>query len=707
MTDTSLDTGPPSGPRLPRLDLSILAGGVMTTQILMGVGVVGLVCLLVVPLPSVLLDFFLALSFTSSILILMTALFIRKPLEFSAFPAVLLVATLFRLGLNIASTRLILSHGHEGPDAAGEIIAAFGDFIMGGNFVIGITVFIILIIVNFVVITKGSTRIAEVAARFSLDAMPGKQMAVDADLSAGLINEDEARRRRKELEGESNFFGAMDGASKFVRGDAVAGLMITAINVIVGMIIGMAQEGLSFADAGTSYTQLTVGDGLISQIPALIISVAAGLLVAKAGVDEAAETAIAKQLAGSPQALGMVAATAFIAGVLPGMPIIAFWMIGAGAAYLAYKLWKAGADSQFKSAADALTAASAPKADEPDEPIATALTIDELKIELGYGLLALVNDVQGRRITDQIKALRRQIAQELGFIMPAVRILDNMAIPNNGYSIRVKEMEAGSGELKLGHLLVMDPSGNTPALPGDPCKEPAFGLPAAWVAEALREEAAFKGYTIVDPATVLTTHLTEVIKDNMADLLSVAEVQRLTKELTPEHQKLVEETVPSQVSWATVQRVLQSLLRERVSIRDLASIMEAVSEATSMDAVSLIEHVRARLARQLCFQNRAADGSLPIVALSPKWEQAFSEAIVGERGDRQLALAPSQVHEFVNDVRVALDRAAQTGEIPVLLTSGGIRPYVRSLIERFRAQTMVMSQNEIHPKAKLRTLGSV
>jgi flagellar biosynthesis protein FlhA len=703
MTDTSLAPGP----KLAQFNLSTMVGGVMTSQILMGVGVVGLVCLLVVPLPSILLDFFLALSFTSSILILMTALFIRKPLEFSAFPAVLLATTLFRLGLNIASTRLILSHGHEGPAAAGEIIAAFGDFIMGGNFVIGITVFIILIIVNFVVITKGSTRIAEVAARFSLDAMPGKQMAVDADLSAGLINEDEARRRRKELEGESNFFGAMDGASKFVRGDAVAGLMITAINVIVGMIIGMAQEGLSFGEAGTTYTQLTVGDGLISQIPALIISVAAGLLVAKAGVEEAAETAIAKQLAGSPQALGMVAATAFVAGVLPGMPLIAFWMIGAGAAYLAYKLWKTGADKQFQTDTDAINAANAPKPEEADEPIATALTIDELKIELGYGLLALVNDVQGRRITDQIKALRRQIAQELGFVMPAVRILDNMAVSNNGYSIRVKEMEAGAGELRLGQLLVMDPAGGTPALPGEACKEPAFGLPAAWVAEGLREEAAFKGYTIVDPATVLTTHLTEVIKDNMADLLSIAEVQRLTKELSPEHQKLVEDTVPGQVSWATVQRVLQSLLRERVSIRDLASIMEAISEATSMDAVSLIEHVRARLSRQLCFQNRSPDGSLPIVALSPKWEQVFSESIVGERGDRQLALAPTQVHEFVNDVRVALDRAAQTGEIPVLLTSGGIRPYVRSLIERFRAQTMVMSQNEIHPKAKLRTLGSV
>jgi flagellar biosynthesis protein FlhA len=694
-------------PKAPTLDLATLMKGLMRGDVAMGVGVVFLIALLIMPLPPVLLDFLLAVSVTSSVLILMTALFIKKPLEFSAFPAVLLVATLFRLGLNLASTRLILSHGHEGPDAAGDIIAAFGDFIMGGNFVIGIIVFMILVLVNFIVISKGSGRIAEVAARFSLDAMPGKQMAIDADLSAGLINEDQARARRKELEGESNFFGSMDGASKFVRGDAVAGLVITAVNIIGGMIIGMAQEGLTFSEAGSTYTRLTVGDGLVSQIPALIISIAAGLLVAKAGVDEAADVAVVRQLAGSPQALGMVAATAFIAGVLPGMPIIAFWMIGAGSAWLAYRLWKADADKRHGAALDDFTGANAAPAEETEEPIGAALAIDELKVELGYGLLALVNDVQGRRITDQIKALRRQIAQDLGFIMPAVRILDNMALANNAYSIRVKEMEAGEGELRVGQLLIMDPAGQTPNLPGEPCKEPAFGLPAAWVAENLREEAAFRGYTIVDPATVLTTHLTEIIKDNMAELLSIAEVQRLVRELSKEHQKLVEDTVPALVSWATVQRVLQSLLRERVSIRDLATIMEAVSEATSMDAVSMIEHVRARLARQICFQNKGSDGSLPIVALSPKWEAAFAESIVGERGDRQLALAPSQVHEFVNAVRVALDRAAQTGEVPVILTSGAVRPYVRSLIERFRAQTTVMSQNEIHPKARLRTLGSL
>lgn len=693
----------------PKLSFALMLKGMMRGDIAVGIGVVMLIVLLIVPLPPILLDLFLALSVTSSVLILMTALFIKKPLEFSAFPSVLLVATLFRLGLNIASTRLILSHGHEGPDAAGEIIEAFGNFIMQGNFVIGLIVFIILVIVNFVVITKGSTRIAEVAARFSLDAMPGKQMAIDADLSSGLINEDQARAKRKELEGESNFYGAMDGASKFVRGDAIAGILITSINIIGGIIIGVAQNGLSFGEAGASYTQLSVGDGLVSQIPALIISVAAGLLVSKAGVEESVEIALANQLANSPQALGMVSATAFITGVLPGMPLIAFWAIGAGAGYLAYKSWQNTARKANDLVQEAVQKQSsdASAAQDAETPIAETMAIDELKIELGYGLLALVNDIQGRRVTDQIKALRRQLAQDLGFIMPAVRILDNMALPNNGYAIRVKEMDAGEGELRIGHLLVMDPSGNQPSLPGEACKEPAFGLAAAWVDETLREEAAFRGYTIVDPSTVLTTHLTEVIKDNMAELLSIAEVQKLVKQLSPEHQKLVDEMVPAQVSWALFQRVLQSLLKERISIRDLATIVEAILEGTSLDAVSLVEHVRARLARQLCWQNRGPDGALPILALSPHWEQAFSESIIGDKGDRQLALAPTQVHEFVGAVRDALDRAAQIGEVPVILTSGGIRPYVRSLVERFRAQTVVMSQNEIHPKARLKTLGSI
>jgi flagellar biosynthesis protein FlhA len=692
---------------VPVLKLNDVIKGMMRGDVAVGIGVVMLIVLLVVPLPPFMLDFFLAISVTSSVLILMTALFIKKPLEFSAFPAILLVATLFRLGLNIASTRLILGHGHEGMNAAGEIIQAFGSFIMQGNFVIGLIVFIILIIVNFVVITKGSTRIAEVAARFSLDAMPGKQMAIDADLSSGLINEDQARAKRKELEGESNFYGAMDGASKFVRGDAIAGLLITAINVIGGIIIGVAQNHLSLGEAGASYTQLTVGDGLVSQIPALIISVAAGLLVSKAGVDEPVEDALVRQMAGSPQALGMVAATAIIAGMLPGMPHIAFFVIGGGAGYLAYVSWRKTQQKLMDEADKVHRAEVAAETKEVEEPINETLAIDELKIELGYGLLSMVNDVHGKRVTDQIKALRRQMAQELGFIMPSVRILDNMALPNNGYAIRVKEMDAGEGELRLNHLLVMDPTGNHPSIHGENTTEPAFGLVAKWVTEDLREEALFKGFTVVDPSTVLTTHLTEVIKDNMSELLSISEVQKLVKQLSTENQKLVDEMVPSQISWALFQRVLQSLLKERVSIRDLATIVEAIMEGAGLDAISLVEHVRARLARQLCWQNRGTDGSLPLIALSPRWETAFAEAIIGEKGDKQLALAPSQVHEFVNDIRVALDKAAQLGEVPVVLTSGGIRPFVRSLVERFRAQTVVMSQNEIHPKAKLKTLGTV
>lgn len=687
-----------------------IAKVLMRGDIGVGIGVMMLIVLLIVPLPPILLDVFLALSVTSSVLILMTALFMKKPLEFSAFPSVLLAATLFRLGLNIASTRLILGHGHEGTAAAGDIIEAFGGFIMQGNFVIGLIVFIILIIVNFVVITKGSTRIAEVAARFSLDAMPGKQMAIDADLSSGLINEDEARRKRKELEGESNFYGAMDGASKFVRGDAIAGLMITSINVIGGIIIGVAQKHLTLAQAGSSYTQLTVGDGLVSQIPALIISVASGLLVAKAGVEESVEVALVKQMAGSPQSLGMVSATAFITGLLPGMPIFAFWTIAGGTGYLAYKAWVLGkqkTEEALRKEEEAKNPEKAENAEPADEPISETLAIDDLKIELGYGLLALVNDVQGKRVTDQIKALRRQLAQDLGFIMPSVRILDNLALDNNAYSLRVKEMEAGTGELRIGQLLVMDPTGNIPNLPGEECTEPAFGLTAAWVDDSLKEEATFKGYTVVDPPTVLTTHLTEVIKDNMPELLSITEVQKLVKQLSQDNQKLVEDMVPSHVSWALFQRVLQSLLKERISIRDLPAIIEAVMEGAGMDAISLVEHVRARLARQLCWAYKGADGSLPILPLSPKWEQAFNDAIIGEKADRQLALAPSEVHEFVNDVRIAMDRAAQMGEVPVILTSGMIRPFVRGLVERFRAQTIVMSQNEIHPKAKLKTLGTI
>jgi flagellar biosynthesis protein FlhA len=673
----------------------------------LAIGIMAILIVLILPLPTWLLDVCLAFSLSLSILILMTCVFIKKPLEFSSFPAVLLLTTMLRLSLNLASTRLILSNGTDGTDAAGYVIQAFGHLIMGGNFVIGIIVFAILVIVNFVVITKGSGRIAEVAARFTLDAMPGKQMAIDADLSAGLIDEKEARRRRKELEGESNFFGAMDGASKFVRGDAIAGLMIVGINVIGGIIIAVAQKGMSFSDATQTFTLLSVGDGLVSQMPALIVSTAAGLMVSKAGVEGSTDKALFGQLSFYPQALGLAAAVMGIIGLLPGMPTIVFTMLSGAigtAAWYAYKR-KETTRVEEVQAEEKAKADAAPK----EEPIATALALDLLRVELGYGLLPLINDVQGHRITDQIKALRRQLATEMGFVMPSVRILDNMQLGANEYRISVKEVTAGSGELFPGQLLVMDPKGAPIELPGTHTTEPAFGLPATWVSNNLREEASFRGFTVVDPGTVMTTHLTEVLKSHMSELLSYSETKKLLDDLPAEQKKLVDELIPSQISVTGVQRVLQTLLGERVSIRDLPSILEGIAEAVghTKNALYITEHVRARLARQLCHANISPGGYLPLVALSASWEQAFNESIIGQGEDKQLAMAPSQLQQFIQSVRTRFDEAGQGGDVPVLLTSPQVRPFVRSIIERFRPQTVVMSQNEIHASVRLRTLGQV
>ena len=673
----------------------------------LAIGVMTIILVLILPMPAFLLDFSLAISITFSVLVLLTSLFIQKPLEFSSFPTVLLIATMLRLALNLASTRLILAHGHDGTQAAGKVIQAFGSFVMQGNFVIGVIVFAILVIVNFVVITKGSGRIAEVAARFTLDAMPGKQMAIDADLSAGLIDEKVARRRRSDLENESAFFGAMDGASKFVRGDAVAGLLITFINVIGGIIVGVAQNNLSFADAAHTYTTLTVGDGLVSQIPALIVSTAAGLLVSKAGVEGAADQALFDQLSGYPQALGMASVVMGAMALLPGLPLIPFMALSAGTGTLAYYVTKSR-----KNKAEALVRAEAEEtkvAPPAEEPISTALKMDELRLEIGYALLPLINGKDHQKLTDQIKALRRQLATDMGFVMPSVRILDNVQLDANSYAIRVKEVEAGHGEVYVNQLLVMDPHGGRIELPGLHTTEPAFGLPATWIDEGLREDASFRGYTVVDPPTVLTTHLTEIIRDNMADLLSYAEVQKLIDELGKEHKKLVEDIVPAQITVTGIQRVLQTLLNERISIRDLPTIMEGIAEAVGhTQSLNLItEHVRARLARQICASNADKDNMLPLVTLSPRWEQSFAESLVGQGEEKQLAMQPSKLQEFIAAVRDTFEEAGRSGEVPVLLTSPGVRPYVRSIIERFRPQTFVMSQNEIHPRVRLRTLGSV
>jgi flagellar biosynthesis protein FlhA len=700
MTDTAAASPAASSGFVERLSATLKRG-----EIVLALGVVAILVVLILPMPAWLLDFSLAFSVTLSVLILMVALFIGKPLEFSAFPTVLLIATMLRLALNLASTRLILSHGHEGPNSAGHVIAAFGNFVMGGNFIIGVIVFIILVVVNFVVITKGSGRIAEVAARFSLDSMPGRQLAIDADLSAGLIDEAVAKKRRAEIEDESNFFGAMDGASKFVRGDAVAGLIITAINIVAGIIIGVAQKNITFAEATQTYTLLTVGDGLVSQIPALIVSTAAGMLVTKSGGSGSADKALFGQLSAYPSALGLASFLMISLSILPGIPMLPFLALAGltgGAA------WKLGTEKERKKEETAAQAKAAPPPVK-EEPITAALQIDQLRLELGYGLLGLINSEKGQRLTDQIKALRRQLALEMGFVMPSVRIQDNLQLPANSYVIRVKELEAGRGDLRPSMLLVMDPRGEQIALPGEPTVEPTFGLPALWTNEGSREEATFRGYTVVEPQTVVTTHLTEVIKDNMAELLSYAETQKLLDELDKGQQKLIGDMIPSQISVGGVQRVLQHLLAERVSIRDLPTILEGISEACGYSRnVSIItEHVRTRLARQISETHTGEAGHIPLVTLSPQWEQTLAEAIVGQGEDKQLSMPPSRLQEFITSVRHVFERLAMTGEQPVLLTSPPVRPYVRSIIERFRPTTVVMSQNEIHPKAKIKTLAQI
>jgi len=702
MTDaTSAERGETALSRL--VDLGTM---LRRSDIGLAVAMMAILVVLILPLPALLLDFSLAISITFSVLILMTSLFIQAPLEFSAFPTVLLIATMLRLALNLASTRLILARGHEGTAAAGHVIEAFGGFVMGGNFVIGIIVFTILVIVNFVVITKGSGRIAEVAARFHLDAMPGKQMAIDADLSAGMIDEQEARRRRKNLEGESSFFGAMDGASKFVRGDAIAGLLVVLINVIGGMIIGILQQNMSFADAAHTYTLLSVGDGLVTQVPALIVSIAAGLLVSKAGVTGAADKALLSQLSTYPKALGMSAAVMLIMSLLPGIPMIPFLILGGGTATLAYTINRRNKLAIAAETKKTEVAQAAPV----EEPMSAALKMDDLKIELGYALLPLVNAPDGSdRLTEQIKALRRSLAIEMGFVMPSVRILDNVQLDANSYVIKIKEVEAGSGKVWHGQYMVMDPAGNQVTLPGVHTTEPTFGLPATWIDAALKEEASVKGYTVVDAATVLATHLTELIKANMSELLSYGEVQKLIKELPKEQSELIKDIVPSLITISGIQRVLQILLAERVSIRDLATILEGIADGlgTTRNPAMLAEHVRARLARQLCAQHTTGVGHLPIIALTAKWEQAFAESIVGQADDRSLAMQPSKLTEFINLVREKFEQAARDGEAPVLVTSPGIRPFVRGIVERFRAQTSVMAQSEIHPRARLKTVASI
>ena len=669
------------------------------TDVGLALGMIALLAVLVVPLPSVLLDMGLAISLTAAVLVLMVAMFLQRPLDFTSFPTLLLLTTLLRLSLNVATTRLILSHGNEGSAAAGHVVQAFGGFLMGGDVVIGVILFAILLVVNFMVITKGSGRIAEVAARFSLDAMPGKQMAIDADLSSGLINEAKAKLRRRELEEESGFYGAMDGAAKFVRGDAIAGLLITVINIFGGLAIGLLRHGMAFSDAAATFTTLTVGDGLVSQIPALLVSTAAGIVVTKGGVEGPADAALVRQLGGSPKPLALAGMAAAVLALMPGLPALPFLALSGlalGGAWMRHKHPVAVVDLDTPVVAT-------------EAPITDALRIDSIRLELGYGLLILAGG-DTPRLTEQIKALRRSIAAEMGFVLPPVRIQDNLQLDADSYVIRIKEIEAARGMVRPAMLLAMDPSGGVPDLPGERTTEPAFGLPALWINADRREEATLRGCTVVDPASVLTTHLTEVVRECMAELLSYAETAKLLDDLPREQQKLVGDLVPGQLQIGGVQRVLQMLLAERVSLRDLPTILEGIHEACGggMRATAAITaHVRTRLARQISDSHLSPAGYIPLVTLSPEWEAAFTDALVGPPEDRQLAIAPSRLGEFMQRFRMVFEAAVNAGEAPVLLCSGTIRPHIRAIVERLRPATPVLSQAEIFPRARIRTVGTI
>ena len=634
----------------------------------------------------------------------MVALWIPSPLQFNSFPTLLLVTTMLRLSLNVASTRLILSEGHAGLHAAGDVIQGFSKFIVAGNFVIGVVIFAILVIINFVVITKGSTRIAEVAARFSLDAMPGKQMAIDADMGAGLIDEDEARRRRKELEDESAFFGAMDGASKFVRGDAVAGLIITLINVIGGILIGVVQRGMGVGDAFNVFTSLTIGDGLVSQIPALVVSLAAGLIVTKGGTRGAANEAVFDQLSNFPKALYMAALLLFGIGLLPGFPLLVFALLAAAMVGLGVVIQRGAAEAaEAKAKADA----EAQKKQDMPEVDNNPMHLDELRLVLGEGLVALANRPDAV-LPSKIKSLRKHFAEEFGFPMPSVRIKDDVSLPINSYSFQIHGVDVAKGDIRANQMMVINPEGAPLQLPGEATREPTFGLDALWVDSKVADQAEAQGYTVVDPESVITTHLTEVVKENMSELLTYGSAKEAIEGLDRNYQKLVNDLpVPSPA--ILVQQVLQELLLERVSIRNLPLIVEAMAEATRQTSkpALVLENVRRRLSSQICQGLSDGQGFVPVITLSPSWEAEFIDAVKMVGDDRTFVMSPKRVQEFVLQARQQIQRFASEDSWPALMVNPEARSYVRSMLERVSPMTPVISNAEIHRKVSLRTVATI
>lgn len=675
------------------------------SDVFLAVAIVGILVFMVIPLPSVLLDILLSFNITFCLIIVLVATYIMRPLELSTFPSIILLATLFRLSLNIASTRMILLHGNEGTMAAGKVIKAFGSFVVGGNYVVGAIIFLILVIINFVVITKGAGRIAEVAARFTLDAMPGKQMSIDADLNAGLIDEHKARERRMIISQEADFYGAMDGASKFVRGDAIAGVIITLINIVGGLAIGVLQNGMSFSHAAENYTLMTVGDGLVTQIPALIISTAAGIVVSRAGSNSALGTQIVSQILLQPRAIGIASVVLLGFGLIPGLPALPFMILSAMAGTVAYLVSQSRKTDLVEEEAKKMLEAKS----KPPERLTALPPLDILALEVGYGLIPLVDAEQDGTLLDRIKSIRRQIAQDIGIIVPPLHIQDNMQLKPAEYSILLKGNDIARGELMLNHYLAMNADNSNVKIEGVPTREPTYGLPAFWIKEGVREKTMAQGYTVVDLATVLTTHLSDAIRIHAHELLGRQEVQQLLDDLRNSHPKVVEELVPNLLPLGGVVKVLQNLLSEQIPIRDLLTILETLADWAPMtkDMDTLTEHVRQALARTITKLYQTSDGKIPLITLDQSVENAISGAIQQTDQGSFLALEPNVAKGIMESVARYITEFSSLNYRPVILCSAQIRAHFKKLIDRFIPNLVVLSYNEILNTVKIQSLGMV
>ena len=677
------------------------------TDILLAAGVVGILGIMMIPIPPMLLDLLISLNITIAVLILLVVLYVERPLDFSVFPAILLVTTLLRLAINVATTRLILLHGQDGEEAAGDVIQAFGQFVVGGNYVVGLIIFVILIIVNFVVITRGATRVAEVSARFALDSMPGKQMSIDADLNSGLITEEEAKRRREELEDSSDFYGSMDGASKFVRGDAIAGILITLINVIGGLIIGTLQHGMELAEAARVFTVLTVGDGLVTQIPALVLSTSAGILVTRTDTDTHISTDIFEQVTARPRVMAVTAGVLAFLAIIPGLPFLPFATLALGVGGVAYYLMRT-------PAAPSEAEAQPPAEVEPPEPpteqeeqaeVDQLLSVDAMRLEVGYGL---VNLLQSQDMLDRIRSMRRQIAREMGFVVPPIHIKDNLSLNMNEYRVYIRDGLVATGQVNPNRLLALDSGAVTERVPGEETREPAFGLPAVWINEDQRDEAAFNGYTVVDPPSALMTHLTEVVRSHGHELLSRQAVQHLLDNLAKEYPKVVEEVLPERMTLGAVQKVLQALLREGVPIRDLLTIMETLGDYAPVTGSirTLTELVRRSLARVITQTFSNAQGVLAVVTLDPDLEEQLSQNLPDREGD-EMAIDPSFAQSLLQATNQTFEQALAEMDQPILLTTPGLRPHLAELLSAFIQGLRVISTLELTRDAQIRNVAAV